>query len=357
MLVNKDEEDAVLHIGQHSSRLWRRIAVIALGTFVATAAADAGRPLFQSDETLLLTLESEFSALARDRKQSTSPYRPAVLSYLASDGEKRSLSLQVKTRGDFRLQRENCSFLALMLNFRSSDATGTPFASQQDVPLVTHCRNQNRYEQYVLREYLAYRSFNLMTDKSLRARLARITYLDTDGDSLTTRYAFFVEHFDSMAQRLDAEIVHEDAFDIKSAKGFDLGMLYIFQFLIGNTDFSVMGGHNILLLQMSDGPIVPVPYDLDFAGAVDAPYATPDARLRLPSVRVRRYRGFCEPADILQQVLDYYLERETPLYALYREQEGLSDRSRRKSVHYLDSFFAMLDQPNKIQKSIRYGCW
>lgn len=347
----------MLHVCRHSSHLCRHIATIVLGTFVATAAANAGPPLFQSDEPLVLTLESGFSSLAKDRKESTSPYRPATFSYLSSDGEKQTLSLQVKTRGDFRLERENCSFLALMLNFRDSDTTGTPFAGQQDVPLVTHCRNMARYEQYVLREYLAYRSYSLMTAKSLRVRLARITYLDTGGDSLTTRYAFFVEHFESMAQRLDAEIVHQDTFDITSAKDFDLGLLYIFQFLIGNTDFSVAREHNILLLKIFDDRTVAVPYDLDFAGAVYAPYATSDARLRLPSVRVRRYRGFCEPADVLQQVLDYYLERKAALYALYQGQEGLDNRSLRMSVKYLDSFFAMLDSPGKIQKNIRYGCW
>jgi hypothetical protein len=326
-------------------------------------AGDTAQPLFQSHETLALTLEADFSSIDSDRNAATSPYRPAVLSYRSEDGQTQSLSLQVKTRGDFRLKRENCSFLALMLNFRGSDTAGTPFAGQRDMPLVTHCRRKPWYEQYVVREYLAYRSFNLITDESLRVRLARITYLESGGDSLTTRYAFLVEHFDAMTQRLGADIVHGNALATPTATGFDFGILYMFQLLIGNTDFSVAREHNILLLQIPDGRIIPVPYDLDFSGAVDAHYAiTPRFLTRghldlRRSVKIRRYRGFCEPADVLEQAVDYYRDRKAPLYALYQGQEGLTDKSRKKSLNYLDSFFAMLESRSELQETIRDGCW
>ncbi|UCG72389.1 MAG: hypothetical protein JSV45_14260 [Chromatiales bacterium] len=321
--------------------------------------ADAEPPLFQSHETLVLTLEAEFSSLRQDRNESTSPYRPAVLSYLSEDGETRSLSLQVKTRGTSRLTRgvDKCSMLLLMLNFRGSDTAGTPFAAQRDVPLVTHCRDRGNFEQYVIREYLAYRSFNLVTDKSLRVRPVRISYVEAGGKPLTTRHAFVVEHFESMALRLGAENASGKAAAINVKKDFDLGVFYVFQFLIGNTDFSVRGPHNVLLLSEPDGRTIAVPYDLDSSGAVNARYAVPDARLKLPGVRMRRYRGFCEPTDVLQQVFDHYLERKDQFYALYDEQEGLTDYSQKKGLNYLDSFFRMLEDSRKIREKISYSCW
>lgn len=349
----------LFHFCQHFSRLWGRFAAIAFATFFVTATvADAESPLFQSHETLMLTLEAEFSKLYEDREESTSSYRPTVLGYLTEDGETRSLALQAKTRGISRLRRGklNCRFQLLMLNFRGSDTAGTPFAGQDDVPLVTHCRDRNNYEQYVIREYLAYRFYNLVTDKSLRVRLARVRYLETGGESFTTRYAFVVEHFDSMAQRLGAEIFHGDPLSINFEKDFDLGVFYIFQFLIGNTDFSRRGPHNILLLSQPDNQVFAVPFDLDSSGLVNARYAIPDPRLNLPGVRVRRYRGFCEPAAVLQQVFDHYIERKDGFYALYDEQEGLTDRSRKKGLDYLDSFFRMLEDPRKIRKKISHSC-
>lgn len=345
---------------RYSRRARRAVAAITLAsTIAALAMADPGLPLFESNDILALTLEAEFSRISRDRDEKTSPYRPAVLSYMVDDAEKRSIALQLKTRGDFRLKEENCSFLAFMLRFTRSETAGTPFAGQQDVPLVTHCRRKAYYEQYVLREYLAYRSYNLMTDNSLRVRLARIDYLEAGGDPITTRYAFMVEHFDSMAQRLGANIVPVDALDTTNARAFDFAMLYVFQLLIGNTDFSVVAGHNILLLQKQEGWIIPVPFDLDFSGAVDTRYATtPEflARRGRHSVTIRRYRGFCEPAGVLDQVFDRYRERKAQLYALYSEQRGLTKYSRNKTARYLDSFFALLDNPDKLQSRIALGC-
>jgi len=350
----------LFHFCRHYSRLWGRFAAIAVATlFVTATVADAEPPLFQSNETLVVTLEAEFSSLREDRNESTSPYRPAVLSYQGEDGEMRALSLQVKTRGTSRLTRgvDKCSFLLLMLNFRGSDTADTPFAGQQDVPLVTHCRDRNNFEQYVIREYVAYRYFNLVTEKSLRVRPTRISYVDSGQGSRTTRHAFLVEHFDSMARRLGADIAKGEAVGMKVKKDFDLGVFYLFQFLIGNTDFSRKGPHNVLLLSQSDGRIIAVPYDLDSSGAVNARYAAPDPRLNLPGVRVRRYRGFCEPVDVLQQVFDHYIERKDRFYALYDEQEGLTDRSRKSGLDYLDSFFRMLEDPRKIRKKINYSCW
>ena len=345
---------------QRFCRPLSRLAAVAFATCLATATvAGAEPPLFQSHETLALTLEAAFSSLHEDREESMSPYRPAVLGYLSDNGETRSLALQVKTRGISRLSKGkiSCSFQLLMLNFRGSDTAGTPFAGQDDVPLVTHCRDRNNYEQYVIREYLAYRFYNLVTDKSLRVRPARVRYLENGGESFTTRYAFFVEHFDSMAQRLGAEIFDGDSRSIKFEKNFDLGVFYIFQFLIGNTDFSRREPHNVLLLSQPDSQIIAVPFDLDSSGVVNARYAVPDPRLELPGVRMRRYRGFCEPMDVLQQVVDYYLQRKVQFYALYQEQEGLTNYSRKKGLNYLDSFFRMLKNPRKMQKVIRYSCW
>ena len=36
-----------------------------------------------------------------------------------------------------------------------------------------------------------------------------------------------------------------------------------------------------------------MPYDFDYSGLVDAPYAVPPDSIHLANVRVRRYRGFC----------------------------------------------------------------
>ena len=148
-----------------------------------------------------------------------------------------------------------------------------------------------------------------------------------------------------------------DAFAIAFDKDFDLGVFFLFQFLIGNTDFSIRSPHNVLLLRDPDARIIPVPFDLDSSGAVNASYAVPDKRLGLRNVRMRRYRGFCEPRPILSQVIDYYVERKESLYELYQDAEELTDYSKQKGVDYLDSFFRTIESPEDFDYSMTRDCW
>ena len=127
----------------------------------------------------------------------------------------------------------------------------------------------------MLKEHLAYQIYNALTDKSLRARLARMTYHDTSGrtESLT-RYAFFVEHFDSLAKRHDAVVWKPERFDVLDADPVEMATLDVFEYMIGNTDWSAVFNHNVVLIRDAAGRATAVPYDFDFSGLVDAEYAS-----------------------------------------------------------------------------------
>src|SRR5690606_2571982 len=144
------------------------------------------------------------------------------------------------------------------------------------------------YEQYVLKEYLAYRLYNALTDKSLRVRLARVTYRDSRRRGRAVeRYALFVEHFDALAARLGGAVVppaevRPTDFDPQSLAIFEL-----FEYMIGNTDWSVVAGHNVVHIREPDGAVTAVPFDFDFSGLVNASYALPPEQLPIRSVTQR----------------------------------------------------------------------
>ena len=183
----------------------------------------------------------------------------------------------------------------LFVSFGDETARGTLFEGQTMLPLTTHCRESSSYEQYVLKEYLAYRIYNLLTDKSLRVRLARVSYRDTSRDRVVERYAFFTEHFQSLAARQNAEVYEPETFDRLAADPLELGTLDLFEFLIGNTDWSASKAHNIVHIRARDGLVTAVPYDFDFSGLVDADYAGPPPTLPIRTVTQRLFRGFCRP--------------------------------------------------------------
>ena len=127
--------------------------------------------LFTSDEPLRLTLRADFKALFKNRDTLKVTPRPATLTFDPGGGAAPvTLGVALETRGHYRLKPSTCPFPPLRVVFDSAKTKGTPFAKQRALKLVTHCRNRNKQsEQYVLREYLAYRVYNLFTERSFRA--------------------------------------------------------------------------------------------------------------------------------------------------------------------------------------------
>ena len=150
------------------------IAIAVLSLRVATA--DSPGPLFQGDEPLRVTITAPLSALLRARPEA--PEFKGVFSYREPSGTPVELDIQVRARGNFRLRI--CHFPLLHLNFRKSQVEGTLLDHQNKLKMVVHCKDSGRYDQMVLREYLAYRLLNALTDLSFRVRLLQVTYVDSD---------------------------------------------------------------------------------------------------------------------------------------------------------------------------------
>jgi hypothetical protein len=182
---------------------------VALATLLALPASGTAQALFASPDALHLTLATDLRALLRDRGDERQDH-PATLTFMDSTGNPVALEIAVRTRGNFRLRRSTCAFPPLRLDFPKQRTAGTPFAGQDKLKLVTHCQSRASFEQNLLHEYLVYRILNLLTDKSFRARLARVTYRDLarPTDSLT-RYAALLESDAELAARHGARVVEQ----------------------------------------------------------------------------------------------------------------------------------------------------
>jgi hypothetical protein len=331
-------------------------------------AVEAARsaPLFTSNEPLELTIEADFNALVRQDRSRDSEQRPAVLRWSAPDGSEGTLEIQIRTRGNFRLMRRNCDFPPLRLNIRTGEAAGTVFQDQDKLKLVSACKlGQSYWEQYVLREYLAYRTFNLLTDLSYRVRLARVTYVDTSGrDDPFTRYAFLIEDEEAMAARHEGRVIDlpeggqvlPNTLEPHHAVSVD-----VFQYLIGNTDWSGVEMHNMTLIQTSGGRYYTIPYDFDFSGVVNARYAAPDESLSITRVTQRLFRGFCfddvgRSMETYDSVFASFREKKDEIYGLWSSQEGLESGSLREVTRFFDDFYRTLEDPRRIDSQMMRNC-
>src|ERR1051325_2698929 len=301
--------------------------------------------LFGPDQALALTLTTNLKAVVKDRG-SEKAYHAAALSYTGADGAPVSLDIRVKPRGLFRLKPTPCQFPPLMLHFAKKRAAHTLFAAQEKLKLVTHCQNRDDYDQYVVEEYLVYRVYNLLTERSLRVRLTRMTYVDSAGrDAPLTRYGFLLEDDRDLAARNQAVLVARKGMLQEDIDPETMGLVAVFQYMIGNTDWSVWGLHNIKLLEDSAGVVRAVPYDFDWSGVIAPPYAKPDARLPIQSVRQRLFRGSCRSPEEFAALFDKFQAKKDAIYALYRNEPALSPKRAEQSLRYYDDFYKTIGNP------------
>ena len=316
-----------------------------------------GRVLFAADTPIELKLVGNFKVISRDRDTlSTTEYWGEVQMADGKGGELK-LPVQLRTRGHYRLSNRNCSFVPLRLDFKKSEVKETVFDGQDKLKLVTHCNPNPVYEEYMIREYLAYKVHNLITPRSYRARLARVTYVDSaTGKPIETRNGVFLEHEDDVARRMEGEIVEirRALFDdVDPAQVLELS---IFAAFVGHVDWSLSALHNVRLVRQQNGNLLPVIYDLDFTGLVGTKYSTPDPRLGIRSVKERLYRGPCKDPAELTQFFAPYREKKDAILALYRDTPGLDGRYRNDATAFLNQWFKMLDTPRDQKWMFAENC-
>jgi hypothetical protein len=317
-------------------------------------------PLFRDVQILEASISGPLTTLVRERSQED--YLPGMFRYTAANGDEVALDLKIRARGNFR--HKECDYPPVLLNFVKKQTRDTLFDKQNKLKLVIQCGKPERYEQAVLREYLVYRLLNAMTDLSFRVRLLRATYVNEEKDPpYQQRYAFMIEHKKRLAERFGLQELAIERTSVSAIRPDQLNLTSVFGFFIGNTDFSPIAGppgdkccHNYVLFGDGDRPILAVPYDFDQSGFVDAPYARPDHRFRIRSVRQRLYRGRCANNEYLDASLQKFRDSRETLYRIVREQEGLTDKVRKDLLKYMDDFFKIINDPRQVDRKMRDRC-
>jgi hypothetical protein len=313
--------------------------------------------LFASDVPLQFTLVADFDALGRDRSQE-SEERPALVYVNGYHGDRVGIPVEVKTRGTFRLQERICSDPPLRLDFPKSTTYGTVFDGQDKLKLVTHCQDTEEFQENVREEYLAYRIYNLLTDVSFRVQLAEITYLDTSGrNDPETRIGFLLEDEDAMATRLGGSLTEPTGLLPNQFVMDQIGLMYIFQYMVGNVDWATGASHNVRVLTKGE-EYFPIPYDFDWTGLVNAPYAAPNRLTQEyhDTVRERVYWGICMPGIDYTGLFARFNEQRDAVLALAEGGVGLSKPDAESAVQYLTEFFDIINDPSRAQAEIIGAC-
>ena len=322
---------------------------------LASFAAQAS--IFDEDGVFEMQLAFDYDAICMNPVKFDCDDVPGVITYTNGDGGPRDVDVRIRTRGRWNPKTAGCEFPSLFVFFDHHSAAGTLFDGETMLPLTTHCRHHSReYRNYVQIEYLAHRIFRMLTDVSLRTRLLSVTYKDTESSGSRKRYGFFIEHFDKLGERTGKTWREIDKVDFDAVRPEEMARLSLFQYMIGNLDWSAIQPHNVAMFEDADGILTPVPFDFDYSGIVSTPYASPPSELPVYSVRQRFYRGLCWPDFDWSALFDEFRAIEAAVFTELKSLPRVSNRQRRQVRYFLKDFFGILESEKKRQSKIIDRC-
>ena len=305
-----------------------------------------------AESTLNITLQADFPVTRKNTEEMA-----ATLVH----GADTTLPVKLAVRGKSR--RRECRFPPLSLNFRKKTTKGSIFAGQNKLKLVTHCSGPMAKGPYLASEMLAYLMLNQITDASFRVRALNITYEPTSGKRAETHYGFLIEHKKAMAKRNGLSVLDVPKLRLQQLDADHAAIVSVFQYLLGNTDYSLLQGpadddccHNAVPIAASQANVLGIPYDFDATGWVNAPYAQPAAGLNIVSVTSRKHRGYCAHKSQLPQAIATFLTNKGALLKLVSEFDAIPGLNRKRSLRYLQAFFKTIENPPRQKRALLETC-
>jgi len=307
-------------------------------------------------EQAILPIKLAYSIKYIKKNTNDTTYVKSNFSYQLKDSSRQELAMLLRVRGNFRLMK--CYFPPLKIKFKKALSKNTIFEGNKSLKIVLPCLQQEDKNDNVIREYLAYKLFEIVSPYHFKTRLIDVTFEEEKGKKIKVHRlkGFLIEDDKTVAKRLNGKVydgfIHPFGQESKTCV-----RNAFFQYMIGNTDFSQSYRHNVKLLFI-DKKMVPIPYDFDMAGLVNASYAQVaealEEKLGVTSVTQRIYRGFKRDKIIFTQVRQEFIERKPEMLSLYDDHAYLFENPKefKQAKDYLSSFFDILENDETYTKEI-----
>ncbi len=317
---------------------------------------DTSADIFEAEDPLKITLTLDLKKYKKEKYKGE--YLPVNFLYEFNDTLFLEKEMRMKARGEFR--RSHCNLAPFWLNIRKADVENVHLQDVKRFKVVTNCQGSRAYDEYVLKEYLAYKIYNIISPVSFRVRLIRMKYVDTGRkNKVTEGWAFMIEPEQMLADRLGALVVKKNNLSMSLMKSGDLDLAAMFMYMIGNCDYSISGRHNMKILGMpgfgSEG-YTPVPYDFDYSGLVDASYAIPGENLGVKSVRERYYLGPCREVEDFLKAIEEINQHRAEIMQVVNDLEYLDQKHKKAVLTYLEAYFAEAGTEHQLKQSLQKTC-
>ena len=305
--------------------------------------------LFENQDPLKIKLSYSNKVIRLETDYTT--YIKTNMSYW-NNNKWNDLEVSLRARGNFR--RSKCYFPPIKMKIKKSKAEGSLFEGNKNLKLVVPCLLQDEKNDNIVQEFIAYKLYEKISPYHFKTRMVEIEFSEVKKNKIIVHNlkGFLIEDDKRVADRFEGKsferYIHPKAMDDMTSIQNSM-----FQFMIGNTDFSVAYQHNGKLLY-ANKKIYPLPYDFDLCGLVDASYAIVNSRLGIKSVKDRKYRGFKRDESIVYEVRDQLLEKKSDFFQILDAQESNFELSTefQSSKEFLASFFEILEDKSTFEKKV-----
>jgi hypothetical protein len=300
------------------------------------------KQFFTDTAMVVVTLQTDMKKLYGQKKNPA--YQPAKITWHQADSTGDvSANIKVRLRGNYR--RENCGIASLMVEFRDS-TNQSKLRNLKNLKMVAPCGKGYDKEQLVIKEFLVYKIYNQLTEKSFRVRPMSITFEDVNNKFGTSRqYAFVIEPIDDLAKRNGCVEEDEKKILTEQTDRAQTTLVNMFQYMIANTDWSIPLYHNIKLIEPKEPPYnapYVIPYDFDYCGLVNAPYAIPHESTGLLSVTERLYMGFPRTLEEIKAAAAIFISKKEAIFNLIQSNPMLTSTGKREMLNFLEEYYSLL---------------
>ncbi len=312
---------------------------------------------FDNDEPLYLTLKYDITSFIKHKYKGE--YLDAKLIISSSETDSIVKNIRLKARGNFR--RGHCFFPPIYLNFKTDPIEQGELEGIKKIKLVTHCSNSNAYQAYVIKEYLAYKMYNLLSPYGFRVKLVNINYIDTGKKQRNYEHqGFLIEPIELLEKRTNSIEIDGQMISGLTVLNSEMDRVSMFEYMIANTDWRVKGGHNMKYVKSLDwvtSKVIPVPYDFDYSGMVDASYAIPQEWTSIKEVTEREYLGYCrDNEDTYLEAIAPFLENKDEIFMLIEDCQYLSEKDKKSLRSFIEGFYHEAEDSRGIVHSLRRQC-
>ena len=311
---------------------------------------------FDKEEPLHLILKFDLKTMQRTRVEE--PYLDAKLYCNINDTCQIPYEVEIRTRGIFR--KSYCYLPPFWMKIEKSSIESSALDGVKKIKIVTHCMRRDFYQDYLLKEYLAYKIYNIISPYSFRVRLMRVTYIDTGRNNKTIEgWAFAIEPKEMLAERINGTCIDDEELAMRHMQPGIMDHLAMFNYMIGNTDYSITGTHNVKIFRVKQNGLesyIPVPYDFDFTGIVNTVYAKPAAQAPISEVTQRYYTGLCRSEEIQRKVIAEFRGYSPEIHDLLQSFQYMDLDEKLEMLSFIEQFFDEVSREQQLLRNINTSC-